>query len=51
MLLSMGGYHRGEMGRIFWQLSITPPWDTFTVYLHQTEPARRRQGITSAVRA
>ncbi|WP_416270443.1 DinB family protein (plasmid) [Burkholderia cepacia] len=39
-----GGYHRGEVGRILWQLSITPPWDTYAVYLHQTEPARRLQG-------
>ncbi|TWC76292.1 putative damage-inducible protein DinB [Rhizobium sp. SJZ105] len=38
-----GGYHRGEVGRILWLLSITPPWDTFAVYLHQTEPARRQQ--------
>ncbi|KUM43363.1 DinB family protein [Pseudomonas sp. EpS/L25] len=38
-----GGYHRGEVGRILWQLSITPPWDTFAVYLHQAEPARRLQ--------
>ncbi|WP_426238346.1 DinB family protein [Pararhizobium sp. DWP1-1-3] len=36
-----GGYHRGEVGRILSQLSTTPPWDTFAVYLHQTEPARR----------
>lgn len=39
-----GGYHRGEVGRILRQLSITPPWDTFAVYLHQAEPARRQQG-------
>lgn len=39
-----GGYHRGEVGRILWQLSVTPPWDTFAVYLHQAEPARRLQG-------
>lgn len=39
-----GGYHRGEVGRILWQLSVTPPWDTFAVHLHQTEPARRLQG-------
>lgn len=38
------GHHRGEVGRIFWQLSITPPSDTFAVYLHQTEPARRLRG-------
>lgn len=39
-----GGYHRGEIGRVLWQLSITPPWDTFAVYLHQVEPVRRQQG-------
>ncbi len=38
------GYHRGEVGRLLWQLSIEPPWDTFAVHLHQTEPSRRRQG-------
>ena len=36
--------HRGEACRILSQLSITPPWDTLAVYLHQAEPARRRQG-------
>ncbi|MBY5637576.1 damage-inducible protein DinB [Rhizobium leguminosarum] len=39
-----GGYHRGEIGRVLWQTSMTPPWDTFAVYLHQAEPARRQQG-------
>ncbi|MGX1785692.1 DinB family protein [Bosea sp. NPDC055332] len=34
--------HRGEVCRILWQLAITPPWDTLAVYLHQSEPARRR---------
>lgn len=33
--------HRGEVCRILWQLSVTPPWDTLAVYLHQSEPARR----------
>lgn len=46
-----GGYHRGEVGRILWQLSITPPWDTFAVYLHQSEPARRQQGSKQPVPA
>ena len=40
-----GGYHRGEVGRVLWQLSITPPWDTLAVYLHQNEPARRLQDV------
>ncbi|MUZ75869.1 damage-inducible protein DinB [Agrobacterium vitis] len=46
-----GGYHRGEVGRILWQLSITPPWDTFAVYLHQAEPARRQQSKSAVVSA
>jgi uncharacterized damage-inducible protein DinB len=46
-----GGYHRGEVGRILWQLSITPPWDTFAVYLHQTAPTRRQQDSKQSVPA
>ncbi|WP_349434556.1 DinB family protein [Pararhizobium sp. A13] len=46
-----GGYHRGEVGRLLWQLSVTPPWDTFAVYLHQTEPGRRLQGGEPSVSA
>lgn len=36
-----GGYHRGEVGRILAQLSISPPWDTLAVHLHRAEPSRR----------
>ncbi|KAA3517736.1 damage-inducible protein DinB [Agrobacterium vitis] len=36
-----GGYHRGEVGRILSQASAPLPWDTFAVFLHQTEPERR----------
>lgn len=35
--------HRGEVCRLLVQLSISPPWDTLAVYLHQAEPARRGQ--------
>lgn len=35
------GYHRGEVGRLLGQHGITPPWDTFAVFLHRTEPERR----------
>lgn len=45
------GYHRGEVGRLLWQLGITPPWDTFAVYLHGNEPSRRLQGAPSAAMA
>jgi len=36
-----GAYHRGEVGRILKQISAPLPWDTFAVFLHQTEPERR----------
>jgi len=39
--------HRGEVCRILSQLSITPPWDTFAVYLHRSEPARRQQNTAA----
>lgn len=39
-----GGYHRGAIGRILAQLSIAPPRDIFTAYLHRAEPARRGHG-------
>ncbi|MFZ2653014.1 MAG: DinB family protein [Burkholderiaceae bacterium] len=38
-----GGYHRGAVGRIMAQLSVAPPRDTFTVYLHKFEPGRRER--------
>jgi len=40
-VVTHGGYHRGEVGRILAQLSISPPWDTLAVYLHRTDPSRR----------
>lgn len=42
-VVTHGGYHRGAVGRIMAQLSIAPPRDIFTVYLHQSEPGRRAQ--------
>jgi uncharacterized damage-inducible protein DinB len=41
-----GGYHRGAVGRIATHLSVAPPTDTFTTYLHKAEPERRDQGKT-----
>lgn len=40
-VVTHGGYHRGEVGRIMRQHSVGLPWDTFAVYLHTTEPSRR----------
>jgi uncharacterized damage-inducible protein DinB len=44
-----GGYHRGEIGRILAQTSAQLPWDTFAVFLHQTQPDRRQQGALELV--
>jgi uncharacterized damage-inducible protein DinB len=38
-----GGYHRGQVGWITNLLSIKPPRDVFTGYLHKFEPASRRR--------
>jgi uncharacterized damage-inducible protein DinB len=38
-----GGYHRGAIGRILAQISITPPRDVFTGFLHISEPAAWRR--------
>ncbi|AZO31218.1 MULTISPECIES: DinB family protein [unclassified Mesorhizobium] len=36
-----GSYHRGEIGRMLAAITVTPPWDTYAVHLHQVEPSRR----------
>ena len=36
-----GANHRGAVGRIMDQTSVTRPKDIFTAYLHQAEPERR----------
>lgn len=49
-VVTHGGYHRGEAGRILRQVSnsseqgIKLPWDTYAVHLHRMEPARRLRG-------
>jgi len=45
-----GGYHRGEVGRILTQCVIETPWDTFAVFLHRDEPARRLQDPSALLR-
>jgi len=49
-VVTHGGYHRGEAGRILVQVAngseqaVKLPWDTYAVHLHRTEPERRLQG-------
>ncbi|MDX8531397.1 DinB family protein [Mesorhizobium sp. VK25A] len=38
-----GSYHRGEIGRMLAGIAVSPPWDTYAVHLHRSEPARRLQ--------
>jgi uncharacterized damage-inducible protein DinB len=40
-VLTHGAHHRGAVGRILAQCSLTPPRDLFTVHLHAAEPERR----------
>lgn len=40
-VLTHSSYHRGEAGRLLAAAGIEPPWDTFAVFLHRSEPARR----------
>jgi uncharacterized damage-inducible protein DinB/putative sterol carrier protein len=43
-----GGYHRGQVGWIMMENSLTPPADGLTSYLHKAEAsARRRPGVSS----
>jgi uncharacterized damage-inducible protein DinB/putative sterol carrier protein len=42
-----GGYHRGQVGWIMIENSITPPADGLTSYLHKAEASARRRPGTS----
>lgn len=40
-VLTHGGYHRGNVGQVLKSISVNPPRDLYTKYLHVSEPARR----------
>jgi uncharacterized damage-inducible protein DinB len=40
-VITHGGYHRGEMGRILSSQSMTRPREILTGYFHKVEPHRR----------
>jgi len=44
-IVTHGGYHRGAVGRIMAQLTLAPPRDIYTRFLHQTEPQRRQAAL------
>jgi uncharacterized damage-inducible protein DinB len=40
-VLTHGGYHRGNVGQVLKSISVAPPRDLYTKFLHQSEPERR----------
>jgi uncharacterized damage-inducible protein DinB len=40
-VITHGGYHRGNVGQVLKSISIAPPRDLYTKFLHQREPQRR----------
>lgn len=41
-VLTHGAYHRGNVGQVLKGISIAPPRDLFTKFLHVREPSRRQ---------
>ncbi len=41
-VVTHGGYHRGNVGQVLKSLSIAPPRELYTRFLHLSEPARRQ---------
>lgn len=42
-VLTHGSYHRGNVGQILKGISVSPPRDLYTKFLHVHEPARREE--------
>jgi uncharacterized damage-inducible protein DinB len=40
-VLTHGAYHRGNVGQVLKGISVAPPRDLFTKFLHVDEPSRR----------
>ena len=43
-VLSHGSYHRGNVGLVLKGISVAPPRDLLTKFLHVQEPGRRKVG-------
>ncbi len=41
-VVTHGSYHRGNVGQVLKSISVAPPRDLYTKFLHVSEPARRR---------
>jgi uncharacterized damage-inducible protein DinB len=40
-VITHGAYHRGNVGQVLKSISVAPPRDLYTKFLHVSEPARR----------
>ena len=40
-VITHGAYHRGNVGQVLKNISVTPPRDILTKFLHTSEPGRR----------
>ena len=41
-VITHGGYHRGNVGQVLKSLSVAPPRDLYTRFLHVNDVARRQ---------
>lgn len=46
-VITHGGYHRGNVGQVLKAISVAPPRDLYTRFLHQSEPARRSASLST----
>ena len=41
-VITHGAYQRGNVGQVLKSISVAPPRDLFTKFLHVSEPGRRQ---------
>lgn len=46
-VLTHGAYHRGNVGQVLKSMSVAPPRDLYTKFLHLAEPSRRQGGLSA----
>jgi uncharacterized damage-inducible protein DinB len=47
-IVTHGGYHRGNVGQVLKSISVAPPRDLYTKFLHASEPSRRASSAAPA---
>jgi uncharacterized damage-inducible protein DinB len=40
-IITHGAYHRGNVGQVLKSISVAPPRDLYTKFLHLSDPSRR----------